>query len=494
MAKYDWLNKKTPRSIDQLRLWPENPRLNPEETHLTLSDFVEDFISTPSDQAHFLDLIKSIANDGFIPADPIVVWKNDRNGKFYVAEGNRRVAAIKVIRNPEKAPKSIRSSIKRYSAQVDDRLLEKILVNIAPTFEDAEWYINQRNNASSLQRPWSRIQQQRWIYELYEKYNGDIEKIKSTTKMEQGEFEAAIRILKIKDILREDFVKSQLSQEEFERASSHKFPITILERFFSDSKVRAAWGLDYDGIQINLKSEKESFLRAYAALIKRILDNKHRDDKIDTRTITTKLDEILKSLPEVYLTDGESQNLNIIQSEPSTNTSIESVDDKFDLIENSKNDGLELKNNPNRSRLILPIYEIHTDSYRISGLFDEFQRIPYQYKNSISASLRVFIDLAVFKYIETENLETKLSAFYKKQIKDISLKDRIEYLKQNCLADKAKKIAARLVDSTQEFSLDVLNGFVHSQDSHYLTKSFLNRFWDFLFPLLETLLDIRERK
>ena len=102
--------------------------------------------------------------------------------------------------------------------------------------------------------------------------------------------------------------------------------------------------------------------------------------------------------------------------------------------------------------------------------------------------------MSIFKYIETENIEGDLSAFYKKQIKEISLKDRIEYLKQNCLSDKAKKIAARLVDPNQEFSLDVLNGLVHSQDSHYLNKSFLNRFWDFLFPLLEVLLDIKERK
>jgi hypothetical protein len=46
MKKYDWLNKKTPRSVDQLKLWPENPRLNPEESHLYLSDYAEDLICT----------------------------------------------------------------------------------------------------------------------------------------------------------------------------------------------------------------------------------------------------------------------------------------------------------------------------------------------------------------------------------------------------------------------------------------------------------------
>ena len=41
--KYDWLEKKTPRSMEQLRLWNENPRLNPEERHITLADFTDDF-------------------------------------------------------------------------------------------------------------------------------------------------------------------------------------------------------------------------------------------------------------------------------------------------------------------------------------------------------------------------------------------------------------------------------------------------------------------
>lgn len=45
MDIYDWLSKRTPRSVDELRPWPENPRLNPEETHVTTSDYVEDIIS-----------------------------------------------------------------------------------------------------------------------------------------------------------------------------------------------------------------------------------------------------------------------------------------------------------------------------------------------------------------------------------------------------------------------------------------------------------------
>jgi hypothetical protein len=100
-------------------------------------------LSDDAERKDFLSLIKSIAEDGFIPLDPIVVWKNEENQKYYVAEGNRRVIALKLLRNPEKAPQSIRSTIRKY-----DHNIEKIYVNVAPSFDEAEWYISQRNSTS----------------------------------------------------------------------------------------------------------------------------------------------------------------------------------------------------------------------------------------------------------------------------------------------------------------------------------------------------------
>ncbi|OPB87859.1 ParB N-terminal domain-containing protein [Elizabethkingia occulta] len=494
-TKYKWLYKKTPRSVEQLRLWPENPRLNPAEKHVHISDFVEDLIYEDSDKKEFFKLLKSIAEDGFIPADPIVIWKNEENGKSYVAEGNRRVIALKLLREPNKAPKSIRGYVRNLSSKMDLKEIERVYVNSAPTFEDAEWYINQRNSISSLQQRWSRIQQQRWITELYEKYSGDIDKITSITKMSLAELESFIRILKINDFVKDDFVKSNLSKEEYEKASSYKFPISILERFFSNKEVREKWGVNYEGIDVKLVN-RNSFLKAYSQLIKDIV-NKNSKNPINTRTITTDLESILNKLPSV---DIENPDINIEESN-SSSVSLPIVPEG--VTENEANNELEpseetkpliIKNDPNRSRLVLSIYNVNSDSHRISGLFDELKKIPISYNNCIASSVRVFLDLCIFKYIETESLESNISEHFKKSIKDVSLKNRIEYLKQHKLPEKQKKIAEKLLESKNDFSLDVLNGYVHSQDTHYLNKNFLNRFWDFLFPLLQYLIEIKEEK
>lgn len=489
-TKHEWLHKKTPRSVDQLRLWPGNPRLTPDESHIYLSDYAEDLTNDENEKSHFFDLIKSILNDGFIPADPIVVWK-EKNKHFYVAEGNRRVLALKLLREPNKAPRSIRPFITKQSEKIDKKSIEKIMVNVAPSFEDAEWYINQRNSTSSLQRPWSRIQQHRWLAELYYKYNDDIDKIMSITKMSRPELENIIRTLKIKDYVKESTVQEVLSEKELEAATSHKFPVTVLERFFSNKEVREKWGIDFDSTNVILKN-KEGFLKAYAQLIKNIVSEDKDRIKIDTRTVTSDLENILSKLPNIDLTVTDYSDGNVLLTKKSNVE--KSKTNSEDSTNNSQKENQYKKNDPKRNRLILPIYHIKTGSRRIADLFEELKKVPLKYENTVAASIRVFLDLAVLNYIEGKGYEADISRTYKCNLRDVNLKSRLEYLKKNKLKNSEKKIIDRLLKSSNELSLDVLNGFVHSDGTSYITQEFLNRLWDFMFPLFEVLLDIKEDK
>ena len=380
MDIYDWLSKRTPRSVDELRPWPENPRLNPEETHVTTSDYVEDIISEKADRENFCDLVKSIAERGFIPADPIVVWQNPDNKKFYVAEGNRRILALKILRDPDKAPRSIRAIVRKYSALIDLASIKKVQVSVAPSFDSAEWYINQRNNTSSLQRPWSRVQQQRWIASLYEKYEGNIDQILSITNLDKSEIEGYIRILKLKDFINIPEIKNELSPNEYARANSYKFPITILERFFNYAEVKERWGIEYDGIEIRIKSNKKSFYKAYVALIKRIVNE--GEDQINTRFKSDDVATILDSLPVVSFDPpfSEDETRNILPTEKDT--------PKSELRPNpTPNQNLQpQKNDPNRNRVVLNIYKLNTGNAKLLALFNELKEIPFRYLICIASN------------------------------------------------------------------------------------------------------------
>lgn len=483
--KYDWLEKKTPRSIEQLRLWNENPRLNPEEKHITLADFTEDFIADDNEKKHFFDLLKSIAEE-YVPADPIIVWKEPESQKFYVAEGNRRVLALKLLNDPNKAPKSIRAYVRNL---IKGRTpIDKIKVNVAPSLEDAEWYINQRNSVSTLQRPWSRIQQQRWIETLYKKYGNNIEMLIAKSAMTQGELENAIRNLRFVDLIKSTEIKVLLNDKQYKEATSYKFPVTIIERFFINKQVREQWGVEFDGLEVKLRN-RSGFLKAYAELIKNIVDE-NPAIQIDTRTITTKIDEILKALPSVDLSVEEPYATGKEQKSETSEKQEEAADNG-----KNNNDKPFFKGDPNRSKLVLSIYTVNTSDYRIQGIFNELKELSVnKYKNAVAASIRIFLDLAILNWLQTENLVNELQALKQKNIKDITLHHRLDFVAEKLKSKKPKanSIIVRLTNSENEFSLDVLNGYQHSKDTVYLEKQFLNRFWDFLFPLFEILLDIKE--
>ena len=495
--KYDWLNKKSLRTIDNLRLWAENPRLDPEEIYLTIRDFAEEITRTESDKTSFFSLVKSIANLGFIPGDPIVVWQNEENERYYVAEGNRRVLALKLLRNPEKAPKSIRSLFYKFSLQIDKGLFEKIPVCVAPTFDDAEWYISQRNSFSSLQQRWSTEQQRRWISDLYEKYNGDIEIVKTKIDISETELQAVLRILKLKEKVKE--IKEYLTQDEYQIASSHRFPLTTLERFFNFKDLRDEWGIEYQGNDFKIKSTNESFLKAFSELIKRMLLPRGDAQRIDSRTISTieNAKSIQSSLPKVIFESEIVRNPSVPivipeVTQPKNDNAIKVVAKspaQRELERRSK-----LKGNPNRLRLINDFYEIQVVSYRLSSLFRELKEVPVKYTNSIAASLRIFLDLSVLNYIETEKLDSEISSRFQKNLRLILLSERIEFIKSKISDKKVNGIIDKLLNSSNEFSLDVLNGYMHNNDIHLLNQNFINRFWDFLFPLFEKLIVINEKK
>ena len=482
--KFNWLEKKTPRSIEQLRLWNENPRLNPEERHISLADFTEDLIDDENEKKHFFELLKSIAEE-YIPADPIIVWKDENSHKFYVAEGNRRILALKLLNDPSKAPKSIRAYVRNLAR--DWKILDKIKVNVAPSFEAAEWYINQRNSVSTLQRPWTRLQQQRWIETLYKKYGGDIDVLLTKVSMSQSELENAIRNLRLLDFIKTSEVKSVLTEQQYKEASSYRFPVTILERFFSNKVVKDKWGISFDGVEVNLRN-KSGFLNAFAELIRNVVE-KNPTVQIDTRTITTNLDTILDKLPKVDLSQEDPYCAGK-QPEGFATTK----EDKQEKESKNKEKRV-LKGDPNRHYLVLSIYTLHTTDYRLQGIFNELKKLSVgKYTNAVAASIRIFLDLAVLNWLQTEGLIPELEKVKQKSLIEITLNNRIEFIagKLSAKNKNASSILTKLTNKSNEFSLDVLNGYQHSKNTAFLEKQFINRFWDFLFPLFEVLLDIKE--
>ena len=92
------LETTTKVPVEQLRLDPENPRLAGESRSMT----DEAIVARLYRAAELDELLQSITANGYMDIEPLVVISDpaSRNDKLLVLEGNRRLAALRLLREP----------------------------------------------------------------------------------------------------------------------------------------------------------------------------------------------------------------------------------------------------------------------------------------------------------------------------------------------------------------------------------------------------------
>lgn len=480
-----WINKRSLRSVNNLHLWKDNPRLDPSEVYSSVKDFVNGMFYNQNGKQDFLSLAKSIVEKGFLSFDPVVVWQGKKRN-FYVAEGNRRVAILKLLLEPKKAPKSIRRTFITLSHKMNLKLIEKIPVCVAPSFEDCIWYINQRHEAKSTQKMWGRENYMTWINTLWDFFTQDIEKVQEYTGASKTEIFNIICFLKLKCQLSKD-LKGILSEEDIDKFNSPQFPITTLERVIKGEDAKKILGIEFNKTNVLIRANYNDLLAVFGIIIHRMLLPQEDPECLDSRRLNTvsSIKKMLGSLPAIGVNDGI---IKVIGEDTGrlNETNVESHSDV-----KASND--TVKNNPVRPHLIPDNCELgYQDDYRLSMLFKELKQLSVnRYPNVVAASLRVILDIAVKDYIDDKGwVEELRRQNQNKPFDRIELKPRINYITGKFTSNNLKKIAGQLVVNTNQYSLDTLNGYVHGSDTYMINAQFMNSFWDFLFPLLEELIGV----
>jgi hypothetical protein len=94
------LEGKDSADATELKLDMKNPRF---AAYSGSKRSEKDIIRYLLESADLRELVESIAANGYVNIEPLVVLDEDKDGKLTVIEGNRRAAAIKLLRNPELA-------------------------------------------------------------------------------------------------------------------------------------------------------------------------------------------------------------------------------------------------------------------------------------------------------------------------------------------------------------------------------------------------------
>jgi hypothetical protein len=95
----------------------------------------------------------------------------------YVLEGNRRVAALKLLLNPDGAPEKYKGKFRSLSRSLDRPLLKKVQAVVAPSREAATPIIIEKHTHTTI-KPWSVLMQAGYVGNIVENHPEEMEKLK----------------------------------------------------------------------------------------------------------------------------------------------------------------------------------------------------------------------------------------------------------------------------------------------------------------------------
>jgi hypothetical protein len=151
-------------SVANLHLDPENPRLPERLKNAPEKDVLNWMLS----DATLVDLMASIAENGFFNGEPILIV--EEGGKQVVVEGNRRLASIKLLANPglaTESPRTIRAISE--TAIFKNNIPTEIWVYKCIDRNEVQNYLGFRHVSGVKQ--WPLISKARYLYDLFIKKN-----------------------------------------------------------------------------------------------------------------------------------------------------------------------------------------------------------------------------------------------------------------------------------------------------------------------------------
>ena len=149
-------------NIDQIEFDKQNPRLP-----TTVGTRESDIIKYLAAKTGIEDLMISIGENGFFPGEAIVVTPA-KDDKYTVLEGNRRLAALKLLQEPELA--GGRRSITKVSEEAESKPT-RIPAYIVNSRDDTLQYLGFRH-ISGIQR-WDPLAKARYLKLLFNQASGE---------------------------------------------------------------------------------------------------------------------------------------------------------------------------------------------------------------------------------------------------------------------------------------------------------------------------------
>ncbi|ARU47240.1 hypothetical protein [Sulfurospirillum diekertiae] len=449
MAKIDF-NEIQKVSINDLILDTQNPRLNeqPDENaciHAILNGKEQDIIN----------LAKDIADNDLYPERIIASQHPSLPNKWIVRDGNRRIAAIKLLHEPRKAPPAIASKFEEISKKLHN-FPSKVNITVFKSESDLLRFLHLKHTGKN-----DGVGQVEW---------GAISKALYSEKT--GERNQNIKAL---NLLR------WAVENKIIHTFDDNFPIsTLADRLMSKERLYQI-GFELQGNQIKLIKEPTSTINKVKHIIVDI-----QSGNLDSRGLNAAeaQKEYIDKLCEIY-GDGT------IKEEISTLESNKPMRDNTNQVQEPKEDSLDEDNVPPPKPSQRPIPENQQDRKKLfirnrvpfsipieerkaAKILAELKSIEIKSLPIAAAMLlRSLIEYATEYYLRNNSIICSDTRFAPK------VRKCAEHMLQNNKITTNKKLVLekRMSNEGDMMNVNTLHAYVHSPNFHpdYQT---LNAFWD----------------
>ncbi|MBW6391111.1 ParB N-terminal domain-containing protein [Billgrantia antri] len=433
-------------------------------------------------------LAASIAKLGLFANERLVVVPAGR--RFTVLEGNRRLAAIKLLLSPELAPTT--SQVKYFrslSAKADLASFGKIDVAVVPDRLSAAPIIAALHTGDAKRR-WSSLQQARFYHELIEQGLQPSE-VADQLGISLAQIRSFLRTEKLHRIA----LSLELEADIRKRVEDPRFPLTTLERFIESQTGRKFLGIELDDEKGFVGVTHPDRFKAVLARVVSDVTTKGMTRKINDEAGFRKyIEEAEKDLPKTKKRGSFDPDALVVDNEDTEENSSETRHER----------PRPAPTIPKPSLSVVPRgFVCRSQVTKVSAIFKELKSLKVsEQRNSTGVMLRVLMDVALWSYIKKEGHAEAVCAHFDKTGKKRShnpdwtppLRDLISYAVEKRMlhgmaADgykSARSLAAK--DGNYFITIDGFNEFTHNP---YVTptEGDLRALWERAEPMLEIILN-----
>jgi hypothetical protein len=479
MADYAKWNEKQV-SVTSLFLDPKNPRIPPSDSGAVLDQRA--LIAELVEHDKVLELARDIADNGYAPVESLIGFVDDDDGRSYILEGNRRLAALKLLLSPDSAPEAVQAKVRSMAKEIDEKAIQKVRVLFAPTRVAAAPLIMKKHTQQEIEK-WAPLMQARFYRNL-----ADAGMTPTKMAAEYGTTPG-----EISEFLRTDAAYEMARRMDLPPAIKAKvndrrdFPVSTLQRILDNTKARDALGIDFDANGgIRGKVDKDEFSRGF----KRILSD-IATEKVNTRTVNKK-EEI-----ENYLTQIKAD---LPSKKKGSFTAADFEDKRSSPPPKQKTvppKGPSPKTRASKS--VIPHgVKCTVKNKRINEIFDELRGMRLEKNPNASAVLfRILLELTISHYLDkTKKTDSLLDSAKIKEKKGNDWCPTLRQLLGAILKDPAittiprqarKKLNTLVSNSTSPLSVDGLDLFHHNRFALPSARE-LQGYWDTFEALFEVVL------